>query len=157
HRKRQVRRLEPRLHRPDLHHRDQPDHSATRKRRAADLSALTGPASVANNAEATDDRSYFFHYTRPPFFSRNKGDDQRDLQPARIGGHSQTGRRSRKDPRPARPGDRRAKRRYRRAADLAVQPRPLPARGRAGAGQDADDQYAGPGAEPVIQPYSVHA
>ena len=44
HRNRQVRRLEPRLHRPDLHHRHQPDHPATGKRRAADLSALTPAA-----------------------------------------------------------------------------------------------------------------
>ena len=38
-----------------------------------------------------------------------------------------------------------------------VQPRPLPAGRRAGAGQDADDQHAVADAEPDVQPHPVHA
>ena len=50
HGKRQVRRLEPGLHRPDLHHRHQPDHPATGKRRAADLSAIESRSRAACSA-----------------------------------------------------------------------------------------------------------
>ena len=60
HRRRQVRLLEPRLHRPDLHHRHQPDDPATGKRHAADLSALNvsresrrAPRSRRGHANAT--------------------------------------------------------------------------------------------------------
>ena len=74
-----------------------------------------------------------------------------------IGGHSPAERCPREDRRPAFAGDRRPGRGDRRTADLPLRPRPLPAGRRAGPGQDADDQHAGPDAEPVVQPHPVHA
>ena len=64
-------------------------------------------------------------------------------QPPRCRRHRQARPGPRKDHRPAWPGHRRPERGDRGTADLAVQPRPLPAGRRAGAGQDADDQHAG--------------
>ena len=64
------------------------------------------------------------------------------FESARFGRHSQTGRGPRAKSRATRPGHRRPGPGDRGAADLAVQPRPLPAGRRARAGQDADDQHA---------------
>ena len=166
HRKRQVRRLEPRLHRPDLYHRHQPDHPATRQRRAADLPTLTcerrrrrppwrsvrmasrsRTRPLPTNSKSCSNRQREDH---PP-------DDRPHAQRSRFGRHRPAGRRPRENHRATGPGDRRPGPGHRGTADLAVQPRPLPVGRRAGAGQDADDQHAGADAEPVVQPHPVHA